>query len=266
MIELAPRNKLGLSIANPIMPAAGCFGYGPEYSKLLNVAGLGAVVTNPVTLKPRSATLAPRFVPLSTGFVLDAGSRNPGVKQVIRRYVPVWRALTPPVVAFLAADQPAALRRTATALESTQAVDGLELELPTWADLDEVYELVTAVRHSELPLWVRLPFYGGQAVAAACEDWGADALVVSAPPPAAARHADGQVVSGGLFGPQVLHLILALVLEIKNRVDLPLIACGGVHSSQDVELLLAAGALAVQVDSLFYCDPSAVERLARSFA
>ena len=36
-IDLAPNHKAGLVLANPVMPAAGCFGLGTEYARLVEV-------------------------------------------------------------------------------------------------------------------------------------------------------------------------------------------------------------------------------------
>jgi dihydroorotate dehydrogenase len=49
MIELAPNHKIGLSLANPVMIASGCAGYGNAYQPLLDLSAFGAIVTNPVT-------------------------------------------------------------------------------------------------------------------------------------------------------------------------------------------------------------------------
>jgi hypothetical protein len=34
MIDLAPNNPYGLTLASPVLTAAGCFGYGVEYTRL----------------------------------------------------------------------------------------------------------------------------------------------------------------------------------------------------------------------------------------
>ena len=44
MIELAPDHKFGLSIATPVLPAAGTFGYGEAYRDLVvRVSGFSAL-------------------------------------------------------------------------------------------------------------------------------------------------------------------------------------------------------------------------------
>ena len=265
MIELAPANKLGLSLTSPILPAAGFFGYATEYARLIEISSLGAIVTNPITLGPRSPAPEPRMVELPGGVVLSQGAPNPGVKRVIRAYAVAWRRLGLPVIAHLAADRPGNLERTAGALESTGAVAGLELGLPE-APAEDLIPLVRAVRRCELPLLIKLPFQAAVDVAMLCEELGADALVVATPPPATARHPSGAIVSGALFGPAVHSLVVPLLAAVRSAVGLPLIACGGIHDEAGARLMLECGAAAVQVDSLFFVDPMAVVRMAQAFA
>jgi len=261
-IELAPHHKQGLSLRNPVMTACGCFGYGVEYGQLVEVARLGAVVTSPVSLRPRRGAVQPRLVETAAGFVLTTGDQNPGVRRVIERYAGAWARLGVPVVAHLAPDEPAAAARTALALASTGAVAGLELDVPASGSPAEASAAVRAALESELPLLVRLPLARAAELAAACAEWGADALVVGAPPPGAARHPSGALVSGSLYGPAVHALALAALLEVRRRVEVPLIGCGGVHTPDDGRAFLDAGAAAIQLDSVLFADPSAAARLA----
>jgi len=52
-IQLAPKNKRGLLLANPVMTSSGTFGYGTEYSQLFDVQKLGQ--HNPYPTKRCSA-------------------------------------------------------------------------------------------------------------------------------------------------------------------------------------------------------------------
>lgn len=256
MIELAPSHKMGLDLPNPLMPAAGCFGYGVEYAGLIDVSGLGAVVTNPVTLRPRRGAAQPRLVELSDGFVLNTGEQNPGVRQAIRRYAGHWRRLPVPVIVHLAVDEPDSVRRTARALATTGTVAALEVEVPDGVTAALAARLIAAVRDAELPLLAQLPLYDACDLAAVCVEAGADALVVAAPPVAAARHSCGTLVTGRLYGRAVHALVLPVLEQVRTLVNVPLVACGGVHSPADVRTFLDAGAVAVQLDSILFRDPS----------
>jgi len=156
------------------------------------------------------------------------------------------------------------LARTARALETTGAVAGLEVGLPEDASPADAAGLVTAARESELPLLARLPLARAADLAAACVEAGADALVVGAPPVGSALHPSGQIVTGRLYGPAMHALALRALLAVRPLVDVPLVGCGGIHAVADARTLLGAGAIAVQVDSAIFTDPSLLGRLAET--
>ena len=71
---------------------------------------------------------------------------------------------------------------------------------------------------------------------------------------------DGEWVSGRLYGASLLPQTIHLVREIKTQTSLPIIGAGGVHSKEDVEVVLNAGASAVQIDSLAWVSPDVLKR------
>lgn len=265
MIELAPRHKFGLALENPIMTASGCFGYGSEYGKLVDVTRLGAIVTNPVTLRPRRGPRQPRLAETRDGIVLNTGDENPGVRRIIQRYANVWKRMGVPVIVHLAPDDVDDLARTARALASLDVIAGLEVGLPDDSSPDEAAELVAAAGESELPILAKLPLANGIRLAIACVEAGLDALVVAAPPAGAAIYGSDQIISGRFYGPALHPLVMHTLLELSTAVDVPLVGCGGVHSFADAFALLNAGAVAVQVDSAIFGDPSLLGRLVEAW-
>ena len=113
---------------------------------------------------------------------------------------------------------------------------------------------------------VRLPLYQATALAAACVRAGADALVVAAPPVAAAAQPGGRVVTGRLYGHVVHALALPVLQQVRAIVSVPLIGSGGVHSAGDAHAFLKAGAIAVQVDGALWRDPHHLALLIDSLA
>jgi dihydroorotate dehydrogenase (NAD+) catalytic subunit len=79
---------------------------------------------------------------------------------------------------------------------------------------------------------------------------GASAVSL-APPRGALPEPDGVLFSGRLYGPAVFPQSLYAVKELV-RAGVPVIAGGGVYSPADVKALLAAGALAVQLDTALW--------------
>ncbi len=122
------------------------------------------------------------------------------------------------------------------------------------------------VRASDLPVWVKLPLESAAALAASAVDAGAVGIVMGQPVPGASARqaADGAIhwVRGSLFGPAIFPQMLRSLLDVA-ALHLPcaLIACGGIHTRLDVRQALAAGAHAVQIDSLAWVEPAAVAEL-----
>jgi dihydroorotate dehydrogenase (NAD+) catalytic subunit len=268
-IELAPDHKIGLALANPIMIASGCGGYGAAYQGLIDQTVFGAIVTNPITLRPRRGAPGLRLVETSAGFVLDTGLQNPGVKKVIREYRQAWSRLGVPIIAHLPAAEPADLHRTARALAGTDTIAAIELGIPHHAIPFDLKPWIEAVqRDCLLPVLVKLPLDRAlelaEAAANAAANAGADILVIGLPPLATALSPTGEPVTGYLYGPALHGLALHAVQAVKELVDLPIIAAGGIHTLNDAQAFLQAGASAVQLDSLLFIDPKSAVELARA--
>jgi len=269
VIELAPHHKTGLSLASPVMIAAGFGGYGNAYLRWLNPALFGAIVTGPITLAPERGTPPPRAAETGGGFILNTGQQNPGVKKVLQRYRAIWARLGCPVMAHLPAAEPRSLGRTAAALTSAAGMAAFELGLPADALPDEVFDWTTAIREAaELPLLVKIPFMAVVEVAAAAVEAGADALVVSMPPPGAAQitRTALTMLHGQFFGPALHPLILPQIEFFGRNFNLPIVGSGGIHSLADAQAFLTAGAMAVQLDSVLFADLARAEQIAQALA
>lgn len=272
MIELAPNHKIGLSLTNLVMIASGCGGYGNAYQQLIDLAVFGAVVTNPITLRPRPGSSQPRLVETKSGFILNTGQQNPGVKKVIQQYQKSWTHGGTPVIAHLPADEPEDLLRTARALSGLETPQGqpaiiaVELGVPHQAQPWEVTRWIKSIQEgSPLPLLVKLPLDAPLELAETAAEANADALVIGSPPVGTAQAPAGEaVVSGLLYGPALFSLALRALYLLKNRVALPLVAAGGIHSLADAQAFLAAGAAAVQIDALIFIEPKSAYDIAKS--
>jgi dihydroorotate dehydrogenase (NAD+) catalytic subunit len=267
MIELAPNHKYGLPLPNPVLIGSGFGGYGNTYQRLIDLAAFGALVTNPITLRPRRRPASPRLVETKAGFILDAGRQNPGVRKVIQQYRKIWARSGVAIVAHLPADEPDDLRRTAGALAGTESIAAIELGLPPGALPADIERWISAVGEGcMLPLLVKLPLESATEMAEIVATTPADALVIAGPPVGAALSPQtGEFVTGYMYGPATHSLILDALLAIKGLVNLPLIATGGIHSKADVQAFLQAGASAVQLDSLLFVDPQAGYEMATAF-
>jgi dihydroorotate dehydrogenase (NAD+) catalytic subunit len=272
MIELAPRHKIGLALASPVLLASGCCGYGSAYQELLDLALFGALVTQPITLRPQRGSPQPRLVETPAGFILNSGLQNPGVKKVIQQHSKSWFRLGAPVIAHLPADELENLMRTARALSGIQTPQGhpalaaIELGLPHHSAGADIEHWLRALREgTDLPLLAKLPLGAPPDLAEAAVRAQADALVIGAPPLGAGYlPRSQQIITGHLYGP-ALHSLALHQLRQAARFDLPLVAAGGIHSLFDAQAFLEAGAAAVQIDSLLFIDLKLAQEIALAF-
>ena len=131
-------------------------------------------------------------------------------------------------------------------------------------DADAAGGVTAAVRRvTDLPLLVKLSpnVADVRPIARAIADAGADALTAinTLSGIAVARARDRPLlgnVFGGLSGPAIKPIALRIVYEVAQVVDIPIVAIGGITELADVLDYLAVGAVAVQVGTAIFADPS----------
>jgi dihydroorotate dehydrogenase (NAD+) catalytic subunit len=73
-------------------------------------------------------------------------------------------------------------------------------------------------------------------------------------------------IYGGLSGPAVKPVALRVVYEAVQAVKIPVVAIGGITELADVLDFLAVGAVAVQVGTAIFADPTLPVRLVDELA
>ncbi|HLF26023.1 MAG TPA: HisA/HisF-related TIM barrel protein [Anaerolineae bacterium] len=266
MIELAPQHKTGLALRSPIMPAAGCAGFGNEYAGLIDWSKWGAFVTNPVTARPRKPVGEPVHLDLGAAVLIHVGIPNPGIRAVLEDNQRVWPRLAAPVIVHVSGTTPDDVAECIVRLAIVEEAAGAELGVRDEEDEGAIVALLrAAIEAGEKPVLARLPLERAAELAPACVEAGATALVVAAPPRGTLPWGDGYV-SGRVYGRGTLPLALRAVRETIARVNVPIVASGGVHTVADAQALLATGAAAVQIDALIWRDPKAAQAIAEAFA
>ena len=272
LIDLAPNHKIGLVVENPILLAGGAIAYGEATPKGLDLEVLGAVVVGPLLNSSRGGAPPPRLAHVNGGAVLESGLQNRGASHVLQQYVRHWQRSPCPVVVQLADDHPTALAKVAIKLAQVEGLAGIELLLSEGVDGATAGQLVEALlRRCDLPLWVKVPLTGAVELAPALVAAGAVGIVVGRPLPGAALRRDGgtspQLVRGATYGPLAFAPMLDSLQQVAAlRLPCALIACGGLHTADQVRQALAAGAQAVQIDSAVWVEPGIASRLLRELA
>lgn len=278
-VDLAPRAGNEFRLRNPVIAASGCFGYGTEYARLVDVQRLGAMVAKGVTYRPRRGNHMPRLVETPAGLLNAIGLQNPGIKALLARYAPIWEAWEVPVIVNLAGDTVAEFATMAAMCDETAGIAALELNVscPNVAaggmlfgcDPGLAGEVTAAVRAATtLPVLVKLTPNVTDIVAVAREVAAAGADAISLINTLLGMAIDTRrrrpVLAngtGGLSGPAVKPVALRMVYQVAQAVDVPIVGLGGIAGLQDALEFLMAGASAVQVGTATFADPSTMTRL-----
>lgn len=274
-VQLAPENERGLLLANPVMTASGTFGYGTEPEHGFDVQRLGAIVCKGTTLRPREGNPQPRIAETPAGMLNAIGLENIGVDALIRDKAPVWAGWKTPVIVNIAGESVDDYVALAERLDGVPGISALEVNISCpnvksggaefGIDPVSAAEITGAVREStSLPVLVKLtPNTSGIAgIARACARAGADALTVintlkGMSIDLTTRKPLLGNITGGLSGPAVKPVALAMVYEVSGVVDIPVIGCGGVSTAEDALEFFIAGASAVQVGTAGFWNPTA---------
>ena len=251
--------KYDLVIDPPIMNAAGSLGFAPEARRLPEIEQLGAFITNPVSLAPRTPARGPRLLNYPGGFLIHSGLSNPGLREVIRRFSPRWRHSPLPVLVHLIPQDAGELVEMVRRLEDTPGVAGLEVGAPPQTNIHMLVEMFHAAS-GELPIIARLPLHHGATYLAhlAAPLMESDVMAISFGPPRGALPTPaGQIVDGRLYGPGIFPQAMA-TLHHFVKTGIPVIGAGGLYSLAQVEAMLAAGALGVQLDTILWRDPLSI--------
>jgi dihydroorotate dehydrogenase (NAD+) catalytic subunit len=272
-VELLPGHKRGLHLSNPVMTASGTFANGIEYSKMLDIQRLGAIVSKAITLKPRRGNTQPRIVETAGGMLNSIGLQNIGIDAILQDVAPIWATWSVPVIANIAGESVHHYADLARRLDGVDGVSGIEMNIScpnVESGLDfgveprAAAEVTYAVRRqTDLPLIVKLSPNVTDIVsmAAAVVDAGADAVTLINTFPAmridvvARRPALGWG-SGGLSGPALKPIALRMVYQVAQALDIPIIGCGGIMCGEDAVEFMMAGASAVQVGTATFLNPS----------
>jgi dihydroorotate dehydrogenase (NAD+) catalytic subunit len=275
-VDLAPHNKHGLKLGNPVMTASGTFGYGIEFAQLYDIQRLGAIVCKGTTLTPRDGNPQPRLAETPSGMLNAIGLQNIGVEALIKEKAPEWAGWKVPVIANIAGETIEEYVSIAEKLDGIPGVGGLEVNISCpnvkgggaefGISAESAAAVTSAVRKATtLPVIVKLTPIAADivAIARAVVRAGADALTLINTLKGMAidvrrrRPVLGNI-TGGLSGPAIKPVALHMVYQVAGVVDVPVIGCGGIGTARDALEFIMAGATAIEVGTAGFSNPRAV--------
>jgi len=261
-------------LPNPVGVASGTFGYGGEYEELIDCSGLGALFTKAVTIEPRPGNALPRLVETPAGLINSIGLANVGIDRFLDEKLPDLSRFGCPVIPNVAGSTEEEYCSVLERLETNQVPAAYEINvscpnvkhggLAFGTDPHQIEHLTQKLRNlTKKPLIIKLTpnVTDITVIAKAAQNGGADAL-------SCINTCVGMVIdvrkkrpvlsmkTGGLSGPAIRPIGVAMVYKVCRAVTIPVFGMGGIMSSDDALQYLLAGASAVQIGTGTFIDPA----------
>ena len=279
-VNLAPLHLRGLIIRNPVIGASGTVAYGKELGEVSDLALIGAIVCKGITRYPRAGNPQPRLAETSAGLLNTIGLQNVGAEAAADTLAPQWVTWPIKVIANISGETATEFGEIARILAGRPGISGLEVNIGCpnverggmeFGVEARAAALVTETvkKNTSLPVMVKLtPNVTDIAeISRAVVDSGADCislvntfvgLTIDVPK----RRPTLSTVTGGLSGPAIKPLALAMVYKAAGAVDVPVVGMGGISNAQDALEFIMAGATAVQVGTANFTNPRACVEVA----
>lgn len=274
-------NIAGVEFDNPIMTASGCCGYGEELAKIYPLSKLGALVTKSITLNPRLGHPPPRTAEVRGGMLNAIGLANVGIDKFLSDKIEFLKKQKTRVIVNVAGSKLEEYIEVCHRLNDVDAVDMIELNI-SCPNVDEggmefgadpvmTEKAVRAVKKVfSKPLIAKLSpnVTSIVTIAKAAEQGGADALsLINSLVGTSINIETWQPCltnnKGGLTGPIIKPVALAMVDAVYRNCQLPIIGIGGITCASDVIEFMLCGATAVQVGTALFVEPDAPVKIVR---
>jgi dihydroorotate dehydrogenase (NAD+) catalytic subunit len=264
----------GLKLKNPILTASGCFGYGEEAADFFDLDKLGGIVTKSITPLPRTGHPPPKVAETGAGMLNAIGLTNVGLDKFITDQLPRLREIDTAVIVNIAGTTVDDYKYLAERISAESGIDAIEINiscpnvdrggLEFGASPESAAKVTEACKSvSRVPIIPKLSPNVSDivAIAKAVENAGADAIslintLVGTAIDIETRKFKLSNRFGGLSGPAIKPVALAMVYKAASSVKIPVIGLGGISSGGDVIEFLLAGASAVQIGTACFAEPT----------
>ena len=254
----------GLQLKNPTVLASGILGYTPKSLQRVAESGAGGLVTKSIGLKARMGYPNPTVVQADCGIINAMGLPNPGISEFKKEISYAKKVITIPLIVSVYGYTVEEYAKVAkVAIEAGADAVELNVSCPhvkdTGSEIGQDQRLLAQVicRVREVtakPIIVKLSPNVTDIVkiAQVATKAGADVLTAVNTVRAIAIDAETTLpilsnIRGGLSGPAVKPIALRCVYDIFEKVETPIIGCGGIATWRDAIEFILAGASAIQI-------------------
>jgi len=269
----------GVELKNPVTVASGTFGYGEEFADFIDVEALGGIVTKSITLEERLGHPPPRTCETAAGMLNAIGLANVGIDRFIDEKIPFLKKLDTAIIVNVAGSTLDEYVKVCRRLEKAGGFDLIELNVSCpnvreggmefGTDGASIIKILHAVREvTTRPLIIKLSPNVTSVVdmARAAEKGGAAAVSLINTLVGMAVNVDDwkpclSNITGGLSGPAIKPVAVAMVHKVYQAVNLPIIGIGGISSARDALEFHLVGARGLQVGTANFVDPDITMRI-----
>jgi dihydroorotate dehydrogenase (NAD+) catalytic subunit len=251
---------LGKTLSSPLVLASGVLGNNAAILERVHANGCGLPTMKSIGPAPRNGHHNPTVIDLGQGMINAVGLPTPGYLNMDREWAELENRQFP-VNASIYGGSVAEFVQVAEFV-AQKGPDYIELNIscPNSDQHGMIFGINPASSHAvvaavkkvigTIPLIAKLtpaaPDIG--AIAAACEDGGADAIcAINTAGPGMVIDIEAQMPvlafkKGGLSGPMIKPVAVRCVYEIYQAVKIPIIGLGGITRGEDAVEILMAGA------------------------
>lgn len=267
-----------LTLRNPVLAASGTFGYGREYEGFVDNATIGGFVTKSVTPHARRGNRHPRVAETPSGMLNSIGLENAGIDHFLDHDWPVVRQEPCLVILSIAATTADEYFEMCAKAERAGGVQAIEINLSCpnvkeggrtfGADPRAVEAILRGCRRETSAFLIAklTPNADPVAIAAGAEAGGAHAIslintLLGMGIDVERRRPLLAMGMGGLSGPAVKPVALAMTYRVCRATKLPVIGMGGISNWKDAIEFLLAGATAIQVGTALFGNPRVMQEI-----
>ena len=232
----------GIELDNPVIPAAGTFGFGYEFAELYDINMLGTFSFKGTTKDARFGNPTPRIAECPNGMINAVGLQNPGVEKVIGEELPkLKKVFNKPVMSNVSGFSVDEYVYTCEKIDKCEQVGWIEVNVscpnvhgggmsfgtsPSAAA--EVTRAVKAVTKKPIIIKLSPNVTDIVSIARACEEAGADgiSLINTLLGMRIDLRTKKPVIAnkmGGFSGPAIFPVALRMVYQVSHALSIPVI-------------------------------------------
>lgn len=264
----------GLQLKNPVMTASGTFGYGIEFSDLIDISRLGGIFVKGTTIQPREGNLYPRMAETPSGMLNAVGLQNKGANYFAENIYPQIKDIDTNMIVNVSGSSIDTYVECAEKIAELEKIPAIELNIScpnvkqggmafgvTASGAAEVVKAVRKAYPKTLIVKLSPNVTDITEIARAVEAEGADAVSMINTMMGMAIDAEKRkpilsTITGGLSGPCVKPVALRMVWQTSKAIQIPIIGLGGISSWKDAVEFMLAGASAIQIGTYNFVDPT----------